>query len=669
MELAPVDGSAREPGVLLPRVLFSAGLLLVLTAAALLLFGWSVAGRFWQPEGDAPHFLERATAATVVAFGAWIGGDWLLALAGLLTAPALLLRTIVFLIAGVALLIRSRASLAVPRIDRTWWIFLAPTCLWVAFVVWRATIIPPLSHDALSNHLPRAVFFSRLHGFEDLTLISTVFKDMPANYELLLADVITMLGHDQYVEWVSALLYVVFAIAVGALAMRWWRSERVAVITMTLVACAPVLLLHAGAIKNDLLVGAFLVAGLVFAGRYWTSGDYSSLLLLGTALFIAVGTKNQAAGLGATLLPFVLVRMIRDLRAGRLSIRAAAGALVFGVAAFALLGGVIYVDQFLRPDARLDTLPRWAAARAPVTAYGDWANLWQGPYVMVAAPFMPNPYELYVPWDLQPWFWRRYEIYFAHFGVPFAVCMLAIPFATAGWRRGLQSGERRVIFIAALLALVLQLPAYFRPHGSYIISLGRYAMFIAAPVIVWSIGALLHGGGKRAFRLAAATTLVFFVYYGVDYAVNDRFAPLEFVLIAREFPGTRYIPFDPNRATSKVDEVAGPNDVIAIDGAWLSWIHPAFGPRLTRPVVFVPPGPGPVEIPDRADWVVVERAYSVIWGDKNMKSLADAQQLFHSNRPSEEELRVVKALSRDPRFELVWTEPRRNQAVFRRVRP
>jgi hypothetical protein len=287
---------------------------------------------------------------------------------------------------------------------------------------------------------------------------------------------------------------------------------------------------------------------------------------------------------------------------------------------------------------------------------------------MAAAPFATNPFALNVPWDSRPWFWRRYEIYFAHFGIPFALCMLGAPFAVAAWRNGSARSERRMIFLAAVLALFAQLPAYIRPHGIYIISLGRYAMFIAAPMIAWTLGAVLTRTPAKHARLFAIVAAGFFVYYGVDYARNDAFAPLEFALLARDYPGTRYIPFDPRRAPSRADALAGPNDLIAVDATWTSWVHPLFGPELSRPVYFIPPGPGPVRLPRATEWVVVERAYSVIWGDGGIKTVADAQRLFHRNRPSAAELRVVNALKNDPNFKLVSIDRLRNQAVFRRVR-
>jgi hypothetical protein len=642
-------------------------LVFLLTAAAFLWLGWGISARLWRDgEEDAPDTLERLTATIIIAFGAWLAIDWALALTHTFTPVALYLRTLV--IAGAAALGLRGPRVAV-RFDRLFLWAIVPLALWSAFMLWRGAVLPPLSHDALANHLPRAVMFSRFKGFEDLTLISPAFKDMPANYELLLADTVTMLSSDGITEWLSTILYVTLAVAGGALASRWWRNRWSTMLTMLLLAAMPVALLHAGAHKNDLLVATFLVSALVFGGRYWSTGDYRALLLLGASMFIAVGTKNQSAAVGAALLPFVAWRMVSDLRARRLRMRAVLGAFAFAIAGFTLLGGYSYFDHYLRDAPAATGANAWLAARGGYTSYGDWANLWQGPYLMIAAPFAPTSYQLRVPWDDDPWFWRRYEIYFAHFGIPFALCMLAAPFLPVAWRGGPRRSERRVVFIAAIIALLAQLPAYLRPHGVYIISLGRYAMFFAAPVLAWTLGAVVTKTPAKHLRVLAIAAAGFFSWYAVEYAMRDRFAPLEFALLMTKYPGSRYIPFDPYRATSRLDNVAGPDDLIAVDAAWQSWIHPLFGRDLTRPVYFIRPGPGPVRFPRETKWVVVERAFAVIWGSSKMKSAGDAGRFFHQHTPTQEELRVVNALMKDPRFKLVWADRRRNQAIFQRVRP
>ena len=648
-------------------------LLFVLTVLAFLALGAGIALRLWNDEpDDAPDALERALAAITIAFGAWLAIDWALAFTHNLTKPVLIVRTVLVLIAGIALIASRRESIKTNiDVPREWLLVVIPVTLWVIFAGWRSTITPPLSHDALSNHLPRALLYARSGGWIDLTQISPAFRDMPANYELLLADMLSMLGHDRYTEWFNTLCYVLLVVAGGALASRWWRDRQITILSMLALACAPIALLQAGADKNDLLIGAFTIAAMVWAGRYLKHGDLASLLLLPTALMISIGSKPQAATLGATLLPFVAWRAIRDLRARRMRARSAVLAVVFGVAAFFLIGGYTLVDQYFRAKPAASAVAKqWPAAQARVVMYGDWANLWEGPYVLAAGPFQASPFFMNVPGYDEPWFWNRYEIYMSHLGMPFALCLIAAPFALVAWRSGERRHERLIIGLAVLVAFFIQLPVMFRTHGTYLIGLPRYAMFFAAPVIAWSLGAAVIALSRRTtrtFAVLGAVLLATFAFYAVDFAIHDRFAPLSYVMELRKYPGSRFIPFDTRqRSTSVVDRWAGPNDLIAIDADWASWIHPIFGEHLTRPVYFIKPGDGPVRIPPQTKWVVVERAYSVIWGHDNLRTLAGARQLFGRNKPKPEELRVYEALRRDPRFQLVWEQADRNQSVFRR---
>lgn len=585
--------------------------------------------------------LERFCAAATVAFTLWIASDWLFALTHTLTRGVLIARTILFLLLALFVCLRTRPRVRVNAIDAA---LLVPLALWLAFILWRGAVIPPVTHDALSHHLPRAVVFERAHGFVDASRISPVFDDIPVNYELLLADVIALTGSDDYTEWLCTLLFGVFVLASGALAQRWWGNRTVTLAVMAVVAGAPVLLLHSGTHKNDLLAGTFMLLALLWAGRFFATRETSSLLLLTSSLMIAAGTKPQGALLGIALAPLVLWRA---------RVRQLVPAIAIVLAGVFLLGGYTYVDNYL--------VRAPAAASAPsapyVPHYGDWANFWQAPWVLAAAPFSRSASTLWVPWD-RPWFWKPHEIYFSHFGVLFSLCLLGAPFV---WRR---NNERFAVAAAALATVLMMLPVYFQPHGAFAISLPRYIFFFLPVVVAWTLGGLAT---RVSPQLLLAIGVAFFCYYAIDTAINDTFAPLSYVLKARHFPNTRVVPFDPYRATEQFDRMAGPDDRVAVDATWGTWVHPLFGRRLTRPVFFIPQTGGPPLIPGDAQWVVVERAYAVIWGSPRMKSVADAWAMFDTNRPSPAQTRVTDYLKRDPSWKLIGEDRKRNQAIFRRV--
>jgi hypothetical protein len=122
-----------------------------------------------------------------------------------------------------------------------------------------------------------------------------------------------------------------------------------------------------------------------------------------------------------------------------------------------------------------------------------------------------------------------------------------------------------------------------------------------------------------------------------------------------------------DRAASVVDRLAGPDDTIAIHGGFDTWIHPAFGARLTRPVVFLPTKPGPVVVPSAAKWVIVDRSWTLIWGNTAFQHMGQFHNYIGRGAATEEDVRVVQALRLDPNFRLVFQDPAHNQAVFERV--
>jgi len=229
--------------------------------------------------------------------------------------------------------------------------------------------------------------------------------------------------------------------------------------------------------------------------------------------------------------------------------------------------------------------------------------------------------------------------------------------------------ERLAITAAFVAAFALMLPVGFKPHGLYTISLPRYALFILPVVFAWTLTPLMASLQKtvrvRESALMFGLAVVFAVY-AVKCAENDTFAPLEYVSWARAHPGTRAPAFDANRAASLADRRAGPHDRIALDAAFGTWIHPAFGSGLQRAVDFIPPGEGPPLIGDGVRWVVVDRAYQIVWGHPDFRDLSQARRYLLRGQPEGDDLRVIQHLQRRSDFEMVFYNRSLLQAVFRR---
>ena len=195
-------------------------MLIVLTALVFLFFGWESASRLSRGRESTP--LERATWAMSIALGTWLASLWLIALAHSLTPTVLIVRTICVAIAASVLRARRPFGLRDVHVSGIVMSVVVVIAAWTAFILWRGALVPPLSHDALSYHLPKAVLYARAGGFEVFEMLDPRARDLPVNYELLLSEFIVLGRNDKLTEWLSLFFYAGFILAVGALAERWW---------------------------------------------------------------------------------------------------------------------------------------------------------------------------------------------------------------------------------------------------------------------------------------------------------------------------------------------------------------------------------------------------------------------------------------------------------------
>ena len=621
-------------------------MLIVLTALAFLFLGRELALRLWRDE--IPPFYEFTTYSATIGVCLWLATLWATALLRVMYEPVLIARTCV--VFGLALWLALTRPFGPPSPAWRERALLGFVLIWVVFILWRGWLLPPVSHDALAYHLPKAVLFARAGGYQWLSFLDARIRNIPANYEMLLAETIVLQHRDTITEWISVLFYVRFVMAAAALAERWWKSN--ATLVAVFAAGLPVALLHSGAHKNDLMTAFFIVSALVSAGRFVTTSELRSLVLTVIAFAAAVGTKPQAAAVAICIAPALIWRA----KPRQLAIAAGTGVL-----ALLLLGGSVFVSNMINEHAVIGVDS--GIKHETVIAYGDWSNLWQGPYVLVAAPFATKSNELPVPWADHPWFWRRYELFFSHLGIPFALCAMAMPFAMFALRR--RAGiEPFAISAATLVAFAIMLPVNFQPHGLFSISLPRYALFVVPIVFGWTIAPL----ATRARIVLSVIGVGALGFYAIDNVRNDAFAPWAYVQFARAHPQTRQVPFDAFRAAEVMDRHAGQRDRVAIDAAFGTWIHPAFGVELARPVDFIPAGDGPPLIRQDADWVVIDRGWKILWEHPQFRDLSQARTFLVRGRPTAEDTRVLRYLRRDPRFRLVFYNPTWNQAVFQHIR-
>jgi hypothetical protein len=644
----------------------------VVVAGSIVVTGYGVASWLRKrlgADGEPPRAFERVASAIVAGVALWIAANWVLAIAHLLTFTSLMIVSAVFVATAAATLWRHRAA---SRLIHRPPLAMFPIVLWIVFILWRGAIVPPLSHDALAYHLPKAVMIMQAHGYETFHAADLRIVTLPANYELLLADVLILSGTDRVTEWLSTIAYLAMLILTGAFAERWWRADRTAIVASILaVAATPLFLLHSGADKNDLMTAFFSGATLLWGARWCARGGRMPLLLAILSLALAVGTKPNGAAVAIGLAPFVVWRAARGVRDHTIGIRDLLSFVTVSILAVALLGGASYFYARLPTQSAAPASHQTSAA----IAYGDWANLWQVPYLVLAAPFSPDSRRVWAPWEHDSWYWPRYEIYFSNYGHLFTLLVLAAPFVAFGLRRRPDAtavSERRAAIVASIIAIVLMLPAVVRPRGFFAGAFPRYGALIVPIVVCLTIPPLFARLVATQERRRIAAVLLFalaglFTLEAADCAVNDNFAPLDYVLRMRANPRSRAIYFDPNRAASVVDRLAGSHDTIAIDGAFDTWSYPAYGEHWTRPIIYLDDTATPASIANTAKWVVIDRSWNVRWTNPRLTTLGKYGDFYGKGKLQPDDVRLFDLLRRDPRFRLVFHDAKNNQAVFARL--
>jgi hypothetical protein len=661
--------------------------------AALIALGRALLRWLGDPDDDRPAYARMA-AGGALGLGAWIAVNWLLALAHLLTRSSLAIASLLPLTALVSECLRiwrrrTRQRIeprAQPEVDdppqnhtRRPLLFALlialPLIGWTGYSLWRGAVLPPDSHDALAYHLPKAVLMMKAHGFEYFSAPDERISNLPVNYELLLADVMILTGGDDLTEWTGLLSYGLFLLVAASLASRWWGSGRFIAVTILAVAATPILLLHSGAHKNDVLTNAFALGALVWGSEWCVRSSRRPFALAVTCAVMAVGTKPTTAIVAVALAPFALVALVRLFRSGSIHLRTAIAATTFILVTCVLGGSASYVASMLhRSEAASAFQSLRSVAGTANVSYGDWANIWVVPLLLLLVPFSPNSMAVWVPWRSEYWYWPHYEIFFSHYGALCSVLALLVPFCIVRYRKQGEAAlrrERNIASLAAAIAFLLTLPIGARPLGMFA-SFPRYFLFIVPFILCWTLPPLLmeaasQPGLRAVSRLAPIAVALYFAQQAIDCAINDRFSPWVYAIEASRHPGTRLIWFMANRAGSIVDRMAGPADTIAVDGSFDTWAYPAWGAQLSRNVVFLPANPTPEDIPAGANWVMIDRSYNIAWGNAAMTNTGKFWQSVMRGKPSDDDVRLFQALQRDPRWVLVYSLRRMNQAVFRRA--
>jgi hypothetical protein len=660
-------------------------LTLVLFAIAIGFIGERISALTWRRAARAPMSVaERFSSAALCAILFWIALSWSLALIGMLYSEWLLGTVAVAVIAVVLLSLRNRGTAAThaPQEEPTEQpaqrplrsaviVALVPIVLWTGFLLWKGYVTPPATHDALVYHLPRAALLAQSGTYQEFHYSDKRIDELPPNYELLLATIIGISGHDRFTAAFSTVLYLLFLIQAAALAQRWWGPGIHRYVVVLVVAGTPLMMLHGAAIKNDLLITYLIVAALLWCGRWLRDGEWPAALWAILATTGAAGTKPHGLILGALLAPVLIWGAVLAWRKGRVNSRNLCAVVIVSVLAFPLLGGMHYVKRLTvsRTDRPATSVTSSPLRPIILTGYGEWSYLWQAPLLIWMAPFSSDEMDVYVPWRGERWFWPRYDVHDSNFGWLISLLVLLLPWSLWRFKDGGAEAvrERMVIFTAGIGIALLVLPVRFTAYG-HISAFPRYLLYLPVLIATLSLSPIicrLEAGKRQQRGFAFGIVLILsalFLDLAPVMAVRDRYVPLRDVQWAAAHPGTRVIQEMTHRAATLLDVLAGPTDSVDVYGGFDTWIYPVMGARFQRNIHFVD---SYEEIRPDAEWVLVDRAHQVVWG--NLKGdVTNWEEKMFRGQVSAYDLNFMRRLAADPRYETVQLRPEGAQAIFRR---
>lgn len=643
--------------------------------------GAGLSEALWRRLETVPSPLVRLTSAALLAFLVAVGIGWGLALPLLLDRTALSGSAALAGLAGLLLLgpsLRSSAQDVLPAPSRGAFAvlgLLTPVAAWLAFALWKGAVLPVANDDALIYHMPKATLLLKWHGFLSLAASDDRIASYPWNFELLLSEGMILGGGDRVVEWLSTLTWALFVVAGAALAEELWGRGRHVLAVALVCAGAPVGLLQSASVKNDLLAAFLGVAALLFLVRFSKRPALLPWSLCLAALALGIGTKvpfgTVAGGVGIVG-GYVAVKAMKAGAIGPRRFLALSGGIALLSTVF--LGGVPYLENLRRSGRLLGPNPTGSLPSLVGLERLRPEYLWEFPILLLTVPFSPDSLRVPVPWNGERWFWMRDYSGQSHYGAVFTMLVIAAPLVWWRRRRIVRDATPGLRPLLAAAAIGFALPAFLPQGQAGLYSfVPRYVLFVV-PVVATAVVSPLFdflekSSGRRAVVWVLGGMGLAFCLGAAEAAIHDSFAPMSYVRAHLLDPSSRRTFLFPFRAALVLDELAGPRDAVAIDAGHDTWLYPVFGRDFGREVVYLPPGEKAVTIPGRVSWVVVDRATTMLRGAPGFVHYGHALDYFWKGLPTDEELRVLRAVMRDPRFRLVFHDPAHNQAVFARSGP
>jgi len=600
---------------------------------------------------------ERAVSSALIAIFLWMAIAWALAIPRQMTGVTLLAGAAFALV--VALFLRGGAqNVERPGPSAILLIAVVPLLLWTAFLLWRGYVTPPFGPDTLTYHMPRALLLSQADGYAQLPIPERRVNTFPANYELLVATIISLQRTATIAEWLTTAFLIVFLLQTCALAARWWRDGPEVAATLLVVASAPVLILNSAVLKNDLAANVFVLGALHWGGRWRSTHAPPAAVLAIASLAAAIGTKPQALALVPLAILFLAPSMIGAVRRKTLLLRRVAALIALMVVSAILLGGEHYAVIYGTARQAGTMIEKVA-----IVGYGEWMNVIEIPLLTLIAPFSPRMSEVPVPWRGEWLLWGRYDSFSSHFGMLVSLLALAAPFCA--WRWGRDGNDERLWVTALGIAFaVAAMPAVMVPHGYLASNFDRYMLYLLPLIVAWVVPPVIRRLPHRgAAPLLAMGCAVLFASNAISATKYDVWAPFSSVRWAASHRETSWLPNEAKRSAFFVDAVAGPRDAIDMHAGNDSWTYPAWGRLFGRDVRFIDDAS---RVRPGTNWVVIDRMENVLWGHPLFTSTAQWRQYMGRGALTADDVRVFNQLRADPQWELVFYYPRLMQAVFHR---
>ena len=271
------------------------------------------------------RYSEFVLASWLVAFAEVVGLSLFLSLFGSMTRPSLVGGVLALLAAalGLWLMAGSPHPPELPRsalrsLRRAWPILVLAGVVLLASGYAAALILgtAPNGWDQLNYHLARAAFWAQA---DRVAYVDHAYDErinfFPPNGAIPVAFVLQVTRLELLAALVQLSAALAAAVGVFALSRRLGLDHRAAAFGALLFLTLPIVLLQSTTTKNDLVLGALLVAATVFL----LGESRRHLGLAGLAVALAVGTKFTAAYGVAVLVVLALVATPRSGRVGRIA--------------------------------------------------------------------------------------------------------------------------------------------------------------------------------------------------------------------------------------------------------------------------------------------------------------------------------------------------------------